>query len=781
MNYLKKILSLIIFIFISCSNHIVDDSMYPIPILRVKIGEQRSVDLSKYFKYENVDLLLTDSKNNILLNNNLLSINGTSSRSGFEKIILLANGKPIQVFIKYEFMVKHTFLYKSEKVNNAIVMGSFNDWSRTALPMEQDGNKFKKTIFLEPKKYEYKFVLDGKEEIDPNNPIYVSNNIGGWNSILDLSSKAQQLPGKLLKKSYNGKWLYFNYIPPMDGAVPLEWIVLLNNTELHPDIVDPLSNHGIKVNIQSINNGLLRIIGRDTNGQLIEENQTIISNGQPLSTNSDHWHFAIVYNVMVDRFNDADPSNNKPINDPKLHRLANFMGGDILGIKEKLDEGYFSNLGINALWISPIQTQPDSSWVEWILPNRTFSGYHGYWPVEPRQIDPRFGNEIEFKDLIDKSHQSETKIILDFVSNHVHEEHSYFKEHRDWFGNITLPNGEMNIRLWDGDTRLTTWFDQFIPSYDFPSSPEAINQVVNDAVWWIDTYDIDGLRQDAVKHVPHEFWQQLTKSIKRNFPNKHIYQIGETFGSDDWINSYINPSELDAQFNFSIYFNARTVFSSDNANFTELGRVINENRISFGPIHLMGNITSSHDQLRFAGYADGQIKFSDDGIARSFEQPVSEIINQSTYSKLANFYAFNISQPGIPIIYYGEEIGLMGEGDPGNRRMMRFEINQDERNLKDTFSRLNGLRKNYASLSLGDQTIIETKGPIFATLKSYFDEHILVIINQSDTSKTIKIALPIQGDSLLNLVNENVLMLSRDSTTQIQVQPLSYSFFYVQK
>ena len=778
MNYLKKILSLIIFIFISCSDNIPDEPIYPIPILKVKIGEQKSVDLSKYFKHENVDLLLTDNKNNISLNNNLLNINARSSRFGFEKIILLANGKPIQIFIKYEFMVGHTFVYQVEQVKNAIVMGSFNDWSRTSLPMEQDGNEFKKTIFLEPKKYEYKFVLDGKEEIDPNNPIYVSNNIGGWNSILDLSSKAQQFPGKLLKSSHNGKWLYFNYIPPIDGALPLEWIVLLNNTALHPDIVDPLSNHGIRVNIQSISNGLLRIIGRDTNGQLIEENQTIINNGKPLSTNSDDWHFAIIYNVMVDRFHDADPLNNKPIDDPNLSPLANFMGGDISGIKQKLDDGYFSSLGVNALWISPIQTQPDSSWVEWVLPNRTFSGYHGYWPIKPRQIDPRFGKESEFKDLIQTSHQLDTKIILDFVSNHVHQEHSYFKEHRNWFGNIELPNGEMNIRLWDGDTRLTTWFDQFIPSYDYPSSPEAIDQVVNDATWWIDTYDIDGLRQDAVKHVPHKFWQQLTKNIKRNFPNKHIYQIGETFGSDDLINSYINPSELDAQFNFSIYFNARTVFSSDNANFTDLGRVINENRISFGPIHLMGNITSSHDQLRFAGYADGQIKFSDDGIERSFEQPVSDIMYQSTYSKLANFYAFNISQPGIPIIYYGEEIGLMGEGDPGNRRMMRFEINQDERNLKDTFSKLNGLRKKYVSLSLGDQTIIETKGPIFATLKSYFDEHTLLIINQSNKQITTKITLPINGELLVAVDNNHKINII-DNSVILEIEPMSHQFYYV--
>ena len=102
----------------------------------------------------------------------------------------------------------------------------------------------------------------------------------------------------------------------------------------------------------------------------------------------------------------------------------------------------------------------------------------------------------------------------------------------------------------------------------------------------------------------------------------------------------------------------------------------------------MGNITSSHDQLRFSGYADGQIQFSDNGTARSFDNPVGKIQQLSTYSKMANFHAFNISQPGIPIIYYGEEIALMGEGDPGNRRMMRFNISDNEMELKKTFSLL---------------------------------------------------------------------------------------------
>ena len=584
----------------------------------------------------------------------------------------------------------------------------------------------------------------------------------------------------LVKNHHKGNWLHFEYLPSNEGASPQDWIVLLDNKELHADIVDLLSGGGVKVNISGVKEGLLRIFGRDSKGRMIPENQTIIRNGEPLSTNSDDWHFAIIYNIIVDRFRDGDSSNNKPIHDPKLHELANFMGGDFAGIQQKLDEGYFKDLGVNTLWISPIQKQPDSSWVEWVPPNRTFSGYHGYWPIEPRKIDPRFGKSEEFHSIVKSAHQTGTKVILDFVSNHVHQDHPYLRDHKDWFGTVNLPDGRLNIRQWDGDTRLTTWFDEFIPSFDFPSAPVAINQVVEDAMWWMGEYDLDGFRQDAVKHVPHSFWKSLTRSAKIRFPEKNIYQIGETFGSDELIGSYVNPAELDAQFNFSIYFNSRGVFSSDQPNFSDLGDVIAENRSTFGPIHLMGNITSSHDQLRFSGYADGQIQFSDNGTARSFDDPVGKIRQLSTYSKMANFHAFNISQPGIPIIYYGEEIALMGEGDPGNRRMMRFNISDNEMELKKTFSLLNGLRTEYSSLALGDQMILYNEGPVLVLLKKYFNEMILVAFNNSQDSKTIEIEFPFENTLLTKLIGPGHYEMN-DKLIKLTINPLSHDFYFSEK
>jgi glycosidase len=190
----------------------------------------------------------------------------------------------------------------------------------------------------------------------------------------------------------------------------------------------------------------------------------------------------------------------------------------------------------------------------------------------------------------------------------------------------------------------------------------------------------------------------------------------------------------------------------------------------------MGNITSSHDQFRFAGYADGQINMSDNGIARSFENPVGEIQQLSTYKKLANFHAFNLSQPGIPIIYYGEEIALMGEGDPGNRRMMNFDLNNYQIELKKIFSDLNALRQKYPSLALGDQVIIKNEGPILVILKKYFDETILIGINNSPDSKQVNIEHPIKMNSIKLLFGSGNYVINNKKIS-LTIPPYSSVFY----
>ena len=312
----------------------------------------------------------------------------------------------------------------------------------------------------------------------------------------------------------------------------------------------------------------------------------------------------------------------------------------------------------------------------------------------------------------------------------------------------------------------------------FPSAPEAIDQVVDDAIWWLETFNLDGFRQDAVKHVPHTFWKKLTAEMKSKFPNKRLYQIGETFGSDELILDYVNPGELDAQFNFAIYFNARGQFASDNSDFSGLKEVININLNTYHSVNLMGNITSSHDQLRFIGVADGQVSLSDNGTERTFSNPPIVVQNESSYSKLANFHAFNIAIPGVPVVYYGEEIGLMGSGDPGNRRPMRFEENvmEKERELFTKISQLNELRSKYPALAVGDLEIIKAEGPLLMIQKSYFGEKIIVTINNGSVNQSVE--AEIQYGKLKNLLTDEIQFIN-DRKFELNIPPYSFGIYIV--
>ncbi len=772
-----------LFLIFSCNHReVLKISNFPTIILQT--GVEQNIDLTKYISnFDEVIIGKTDGVSAFYeTDSKVLSLTADGSKQ-LIKLPLKVNKVDIILLLRINPMVEHTFYFKPERdVTNLVVMGQFNDWSRTALPLydENGDGIYERKVFLKPQRHEYKFVVDGVELIDPENPVFISNNIGGWNSILDLTEFKAEEGGRIIKEKWEKGLLTYFYKPVNDNSKIKKLILIHNNSIVNEDVYNIADNNLISVDYMKLGDGTLRIAGIDEKDRVIAENITIIKNNRVLnpSDHPDDWHFAVLYNLMVDRFLDGNKANTDRVKTSDLHELANFHGGDLAGIIQKLEEGYFTDLGINSIWLSPLNRQPDSAYVEWIPPHRKFTGYHGYWPIAPRAIDPRYGTEQELKKLVELAHSKNIKVILDFVSNHVHEEHPYFKEHRNWFGNIKLPNGEINIRNWSEETRLTTWFDEFIPSFDFPSAPEAVDQVVDDAIWWLETFNLDGFRQDAVKHVPHTFWKRLTTEMKSKFPNKHLYQIGETFGSDELILDYVNPGELDAQFNFAIYFNVRLQFASDNSDFANLKEVIDINQSTYHPINLMGNITSSHDQLRFIGVADGQVLLSDNGTERTFTNPPTAVKNESSYSKLANFHAFNISIPGVPVIYYGEEIGLMGSGDPGNRRPMRFDesVIKLENELLTKFSKLNELRSKYPALALGDLEIIKAEGPIMILQKSYFNEKIIVTINNGSEIQSIESY--IEHGKIKNLITYETLFIN-DRKFELNIPAYSYSFYEI--
>ena len=436
-----------------------------------------------------------------------------------------------------------------------------------------------------------------------------------------------------------------------------------------------------------------------------------------------------MYFLLVDRFLDGDKENTKLVISDSILPKVNYMGGDLQGVVDKIKDDYFSDLGINTIWLSPITQNPEGAFGFWPDPVTKFSGYHGYWSVLNTKIDHRFGNKKVLEDLLAKAHKKDFNVLLDYVANHIHKENPIYVNHPDWATNLYLPDGTMNLEKWD-EHRLTTWFDTFLPTLDF-SKKEVVEKMSDTATFWLTEFDLDGFRHDATKHIQLEFWRMLTNKIKER-TNRPIYQIGETYGSPELIRSYVNTGMLDGQFNFNLYDASVAVFANEDESIDRLSDALSEALKYYGSHHLMGNITGNQDRARFISYASGDVKFDEDAKVAGWTREI-KMSDSKAYDKLAMLHAFNLTIPGIPCIYYGDEYGSIGANDPDNRRMMKFkDLDKHELALKEKVKELIHLRNNSMALLYGSTEIETGNDNILIIKRQYFDEVVYSVFNKSD-------------------------------------------------
>ena len=220
-------------------------------------------------------------------------------------------------------------------------------------------------------------------------------------------------------------------------------------------------------------------------GQMFNDILIPLENGQVLSNISEiqrtDKHAQIIYSLMIDRFCNGDPNNDMPLNRPDVLPFVDFQGGDFLGITEKIRTGFFTDLGINTIWITPIAQNPDEPWGLVQDPDTKFSAYHGYWPIHPTSLNPHFGTEAQLKEMIREAHKRNMNVIVDNVANHLHQSSPILKEHPDWTTPKYTADGRLNVRLFD-EERLTTWFDTFLPTLDL-RKPEVREAMADSAIY----------------------------------------------------------------------------------------------------------------------------------------------------------------------------------------------------------------------------------------------------------------------------------------------------------
>ena len=659
---------------------------------------------------------------------------------------LWSKGFPYSLLLEKTTKIHYRFTFNpgEKKYKRVQITGQMNDWNPVNGYLFEKEGKWNIDLHLFPGRYQYKLLLDGKMVGDRTNPDSVYNNNGGYNSLLTIGNLNPTGLPVLFTKEADGRKAVIGMTNKADSVFVLWENHLLDNTFRRID------SSGITITIpkkaREYDRSFLRVYAYNSSGI---SNQVLIpvQKGKVLKdagklTRSDR-EAMIMYFLMVDRFRNGNPDNDKPVKDPEIDPRVNYQGGDLTGITLAIEDGYFSDLGVNTLWISPITQNPRGGYVEYPAPHRKFSGYHGYWPITLSTIDDRFGNPEVLQRLVAEAHRKGINVVLDFVAHHVHQEYPVLKAHPDWITSVDLPGNRKNIRLFD-EQRLTTWFDIFLPTFNL-TVPEAAAMVSDSATYWIKEYHIDGFRHDAAKHVPESFWRMLTQKLNQQVTlpeNRLVYQIGETFGSRELIGSYINPGMLDAQFEFNLYWDAKNTFAIDNTSFRDLNYSLQQSFAYFGEHNLMGNITGNQDMSRFISYASGALSFTEDDHDAGWNRSI-EVKDTVGYRRLAMLQAFNMTIPGIPVIYYGDEYGMAGANDPDNRRMMQFDsLSPHEAYLKATVSKLTRLRNQNLALTYGDFTTLKVTDRIFIYMRSYFDKTVLIIFNKDRSSRKIEFTIP---------------------------------------
>lgn len=491
--------------------------------------------------------------------------------------------------------------------------------------------------------------------------------------------------------------------------------------------------------------------GKRLNDLLIPlENGKVVNDVAQLTRHDDQAQ--VLYSLMIDRFHNGNKANDWKMNSPEVLDIVDYQGGDIAGITQKIKDGFFTELGISTIWISPITQNPWDAWGYYPFENGNkydntkkytkFSGYHGYWPIYTTEVEKRFTTEEELHEMLAVAHEHGLNVILDYVANHMHINSPTLKEHPNWHTDSILPDGRRNFELWD-EARLTTWFDVHIPTLDL-ERPEVCSPMTDSALVWLDKFAFDGFRHDACKHIPLNYWRELGAKMKQRYPNRHIWMIGETYGDPALIGSYVKSGMLNSQFDFNIYHTAIDVLGKPEQSLQKMHETVMQSLAAYGSHHTMGNISGNHDKCRFISLAGGAVRWDENDKAAGWEREIGVTADgdaakeEQAYKAAMLLEVINLTIPGVPCIYQGDEYGEAGANDPDNRHMMKFNgLTERQQQFRNEVQQLVQMRRNSLPLIYGEYIPVEVADNKWVFDRTYMGETVRVTIDLANLAYSI--------------------------------------------
>ena len=439
----------------------------------------------------------------------------------------------------------------------------------------------------------------------------------------------------------------------------------------------------------------------------------------------------VVYLIMSDRFVDGDESNNSTANTREKADKNNVngrWGGDIQGIINSFD--HIKKLGCTAIWPTPMLGDDEAAW-----------SYHGYACSDYYHIDPRYGTNELYAQMVQQAHAKGLKILMDMVPNHCGAAHWWMNDlpYQDWIyqfpeftntNNVFTANYDINASEYDRKLSNRGWFDHPMPDMNL-ENPDLLQYFQLWAIWWIEYADLDGLRVDTypyIEKIPASRW---LKAIRDEYPNINI--VGECWTRPApavayWQSGAMNfdnfDSNLPTVMDFPVEEAIRQALENDGQGWGNgLTRVYDAMTMDYmyADVNKLLTFLGNHDMAR-----------------------ITDVVKNKDTRRVKLAYVLLATMRGIPQVLYGDEYAMTSAcPDPSNHSYLRAPLPQGEQvtpAMQDMFdfqSRLFNWRKDEKVLHFGKTMHFLGRNNTYAYFRYNENEAVFVFANAAEEPRRI--------------------------------------------
>lgn len=451
----------------------------------------------------------------------------------------------------------------------------------------------------------------------------------------------------------------------------------------------------------------------------------------------------MIYLIMPDRFANGNPKNdsNKSVTE-KVERSnpGGRHGGDIAGMIQNLD--YLKELGVTTVWPTPLCEDND----------KTYS-YHTYAQSDVYKIDPRYGTNEEYVQLASELHKRDMKLIMDYVTNHWGLQHWMMNDlpTKDWINQFENYTGtshkrttvhDINASKIDYDICFNGWFVPSMPDLN-QKNPLVLKYLTQNAIWWIEYADLDGLRVDTYNYADPNAIAKWTKAITDEYPNLNI--VGEISMRDQAQLSYW---QKDSKVGAIQNFNSNLPSIMDFIMLDAFQSIFNENDGSWdkGMMKIYDNLANDF----LYPNPNNIMIFAENHDTERFNE-----VYKNDFKKYQMAMALVATLRGIPQLYYGSEIGMAGDRNKGgdaairqdfpggwkedtNNAFLKSNRTEEQEHYFDFTSKLFQWRKTNEAVHFGKTTHYIPENNVYVYFRYTDTKTVMVVVNNSDNNQTIK-------------------------------------------